>query len=327
MGCAVARVRGLTGILFAMVLSAALTAGPAWASSPGGNGRIAFASTRDGGGIFTVRPDGTALRRLTTGDDSQPAWSPDGRWLAFTHRSSGTERSGIYLVRSDGQRLRFLVAGDGASWSPNGGRLIYTGEDTQGSDALAIIRRDGTGAHFLGVAGTDPSWSPRGGVVAFVARTPETGVRDIYLLRLADRKVTNLTHNRNDPDAELFENASAPDWSPDGAKIAFSQDDGPVSECFDRLAIHTIRADGTGEAVRGNIVTSFLAFSPAWAPAGGGRIVFGSRLETEALPECGGVFQDDLVMSRPDGATTDITSWSMLDERDPAWRPIPRAAS
>jgi Tol biopolymer transport system component len=316
--------RGITGILAVAALGAALTVAPAWASSPGGNGRIAFASAREGGGIFTVPPDGTALRRLTDGDDSQPAWSPDGRWLAFTHSSSGTERSGIYLVRSDGRRRHFLVAGEDASWSPNGSRLVFTGQDAQGSDSLAIVRRDGTGAHVLGVAGTDPSWSPRGGSVAFVARTPETGVRDIYVLHLADRTVTNLTHNRNDPDAELFENASAPDWSPDGAEIAFSQDDGPVSECFDRLAIHTIRADGTGEVVRGNVVTSFLAFNPAWAPAGGGRIVFGSRLETEGLPECGAVFQDDLVISRPDGTATDITAWSTLDERDPAWRPIPR---
>lgn len=312
--------RSLAGVFgVALVVTSA-----AWASSPGRNGRIAFASSRDGGGIFTVRPDGSALQRLTSGDDSQPAWSPDGRWLAFTHMASGSERSGIYLVRADGRRRHFLVAGEQASWSANGLRLVYTGEDAQANVALAVVCRDGTHNHLLGVLGSDPSWSPQGGVIAFVAKTAGTGVRDIYLLRLADGQVTNLTANSSDPDAGLFENASAPDWSPDATHIAFSQDDGPVSECFDRVAVHTIRVDGTDERVRGNVALSFLALNSTWAPAGGGRLAFDSRIETEELPECGGVFQDDLVVSRPDGTLSDITAWSSLDERDPAWRPVPR---
>jgi Tol biopolymer transport system component len=200
--------RWIAIVVGAVALAALLGAGPAWATSPGLNGRIAFASTRDGGGIFTLRPNGTALRRLTSGDDSQPAWSPDGRWLAFTHISLNAAPSGIYLIRADGHRGHFLVDGEQASWSANGHRLVYTGEDAQGNIALAIVRRDGSHAHPIGVVGTDPSWSPQGGVIAFVARTPATGVRDIYLLHLADHQVTNLTQNVNDPDLGIFETAS-----------------------------------------------------------------------------------------------------------------------
>src|SRR5262249_28637600 len=171
--------------------------------------------------------------------DSEPAWSPDGRWLAFAHSSLGPERSGIYLIRADGTRRHFLVDGDQPSWSADGRRLVYTGQDAQGNDALAVVRREGTRQHLLGGLGPLPAWSPHGGVIAFVARTPATGVRDIYLLDLASRHVTNLTNGINDPDTGVFETASAPDWSPDASHIAYSQDDGPVSECFDQFAIHT----------------------------------------------------------------------------------------
>jgi TolB protein len=52
---------------------------PSW--SPDGT-RIAFSSTRPGGfpQLFMVAPDGTAMKRLTHGDqiDGNPSWSPDG---------------------------------------------------------------------------------------------------------------------------------------------------------------------------------------------------------------------------------------------------------
>ncbi len=49
--------------------------GPDW--SPDGK-LIAFASTRDGGGIFVVGTDGKGIRRVTATRGKTPEWSPDG---------------------------------------------------------------------------------------------------------------------------------------------------------------------------------------------------------------------------------------------------------
>src|SRR4026208_2582521 len=53
---------------------------PDW--SPDGK-QIAFASNRDGGGIFVVRPDGKGIRRATATQGKAPEWSPDGKEIAF----------------------------------------------------------------------------------------------------------------------------------------------------------------------------------------------------------------------------------------------------
>jgi TolB protein len=90
---------------------------PAW--SPHGD-RIAF--TRLEGNafvIYTIRPDGSGLRRLTArkGTDAHPVWSPDGRWIAFVSGRYGLKDEEVYanspqsygevfVMRADGHGLR-----------------------------------------------------------------------------------------------------------------------------------------------------------------------------------------------------------------------------
>jgi Tol biopolymer transport system component len=62
-------------------------AGPTQATYPGVNGRLAFGlDTGDGNvDVYSVRPDGNDLRRLTTGPsfDACTAYSPDGKSIAY----------------------------------------------------------------------------------------------------------------------------------------------------------------------------------------------------------------------------------------------------
>lgn len=82
---------------------------PSWA--PDG-ARVAFASNRGGSwDIWTMRPDGSDPRRLTTdgGEDTHPAWSPDGKTIAFLSSRSG--RREVWLMDADGANQRPAAEG------------------------------------------------------------------------------------------------------------------------------------------------------------------------------------------------------------------------
>jgi Tol biopolymer transport system component len=90
--------------------------------SPTGD-RIAF--NRLAGGnfdIYTIRPDGTDLRRLTNaeGNDSHPAWSPDGEFILFSSSRLGFRDEGplsdipqpygeLFIMKADGSGQRTLT--------------------------------------------------------------------------------------------------------------------------------------------------------------------------------------------------------------------------
>jgi len=73
---------------------------------------------------------GAKAKRLTEGDkDSAPAWSPDGRHIAFTAKRGDDAEPQVYLIAPDGgeaRRLTSLAAGASAiKWFPDGRRLAF----------------------------------------------------------------------------------------------------------------------------------------------------------------------------------------------------------
>jgi Tol biopolymer transport system component len=97
-----------------------------------------------------------------------PAWSPDGRTIAFGRGFyyDGPDRSQLWLIQPDGTGLRQLTdlpCGAGApSWSPNGRRLAFeTDVQTNQRRNIATIRADGSGIRALthGGINLDPDWS------------------------------------------------------------------------------------------------------------------------------------------------------------------------
>lgn len=120
--------------------------------------------------IYTVRTDGTGLRRITFGNfrDSGPDWAPGSGRLVFSRVSTGSfSPVNLMIVNRGGARLRAItdvrryVYAQDAVWSPDGRWIVY--HQLSSPQVLRRIRPDGSGGRRA-IAGTDhnmmPSWQP-----------------------------------------------------------------------------------------------------------------------------------------------------------------------
>lgn len=108
------------------------------------DGRITFESKRDGNSeIYTVNRDGSGLQRLTndsgtqTFEDVEPAFSPDGKTIAWASNRGSDGDENVWLMNADGSNKRqfvfntapaddFATAGSGTpAWTADGKKLAY----------------------------------------------------------------------------------------------------------------------------------------------------------------------------------------------------------
>jgi Tol biopolymer transport system component len=110
--------------------------------------------------------------QLTLGDDNgyAPAWSADGRTIAFAKEPGGFGPREIYLMDADGSGQRPLLATgqaiggdtDRPGWSPDGRRIVFECGDAD----LQVVSLDGSRRWDAGTGGA-PAWSPDGRRLAF----------------------------------------------------------------------------------------------------------------------------------------------------------------
>jgi Tol biopolymer transport system component len=195
--------------------------------SPDGR-TIAFAR---GGDIYSVRPDGSGQRHLTSGPelDSQPKIAPNGRYLVFERRATAGGPSSLFTVGATGGGLRALTSGGDdreAAFSPDGKAIVFVRADAGGeggNDDLYAIRPNGSGlAHPTKTGGVD-EFAPRyfaGGIIYSRGEsTPgPAAYADIYTMR----------RNGTRPKSQVAGVGSAyvEDVSPDGKVLIFRRAQG-----------------------------------------------------------------------------------------------------
>jgi eukaryotic-like serine/threonine-protein kinase len=194
--------------------------------SPDGN-TIVYAR-RDGGDwdIFMQRVGGFNTRNLTenfSGDDTQPAFSPDGQHLAFRSERDG---GGVFVMGASGESVRRLSDRGFAyhpAWSSDSQEVIYTEERFRDPRERQIA------PHRLWVVNiktlekrlittkdvVQPQWSPGGHRLAYWAMD-ESSQRDIFTMTPRGDDIVQVTN-----DAATDWN---PIWSPDGKHLYFVSD-------------------------------------------------------------------------------------------------------
>jgi len=150
---------------------------PAW--SPDSD-RIAFEHLGDGdiqpAQIFVAGADGSDPFRPTRSPDgrryaeSDPAWSPDGRWLVFWSFGYGIATVGAAGGQPTTVYKNFPVVAYGAKpvWSP-AGTIAFTANATApaGHRGIWIVGAGGDGPDVLIPGAYHPAWSPDGNRIAF----------------------------------------------------------------------------------------------------------------------------------------------------------------
>ncbi len=223
--------------------------------------------------IFALQRGDLQPKRLTNhpADDRDPAWSPDGRTIAFISKRDGPWE--LYVMDVVTKQITRLTYNDhfvgSPTWSPDGVFLAYEAYNPQTENLdIYIIAIDGSQGPIplTDEPGPDyePAWMPSsteiedgGRLIAYTS--VRQGQQDIYVINLddpADEAALNLT---NTPDVN--ENHAA--WSPDGQAIAYSASVNGIEDVFYRRL-----DDPTNEIFVGR------GRMPVWNPFDGSSIFY-----------------------------------------------------
>jgi len=284
---------------------------PAHAAFPGRNGKIAFASGRDGQyQIYLMDRDGSGQHNLSNSPhlDFSPTWSPDGKWLAFERIQRvehGFEGTDVWVMNAKGRKQR-QVTFDGRSgrpaWSPDGNRIAFSSHVGFDSE-LFVIDADGSNrtqltanepSQFSEAGDTAPAWAPDGSRIAWFAQRFRGFTQLGYGI---------YTMNPDGTDEQLLvAGATHVDWAPDSARL--------LVDCGILCTVNrdgsNLQPVGLGPAIRDG-------GGGVWSPDGT-MVALGAHRQSEP-------FDAEVFVARADGSeVTNLTQHPAIDG-GPTWQP------
>ena len=274
-----------------------------------------LAKDKDEGDIWLSNWAGTEHVRLTSSPsrESQPRFSPDGRWIAFvSSRKSGdddkTTGGQIWILSRQGGEARRLTTRKGGAgdvqWSPDSARLVFVGDDPDPEE-------DKTGEDK----------TPKKPIVIdrYGFKRDREGYlvhrrSHLYLVNVASGVLETLT--TGDWDDTL------PAWSPDGTKIAFVSGRGGDADRTNDTNVFVVDARAAAEP---RALTTWNGpdnrARPAWSPDGT-SIAYLQGSE----PKLFAYSRNTLAVVPAAGGTPKLlTDANTIDVESPAWTPDGRA--
>ncbi|HET9480630.1 MAG TPA: hypothetical protein VFP98_02650, partial [Candidatus Polarisedimenticolia bacterium] len=169
--------------------------------------------------IFVMDYDGHDIKQITKNQslNVSPAWSPDGKRLAFVSYRHGNPRLYIYnggdgsLVDRSPPGSELCVAPE---WSPDGRLIAFSSSSGGDSEIFLLDVATGRSRQITFHRGSDtaPTWSPSGRELAFTS--DRSGRPHLYVMDAEGANVRPVTSEGNYNDSAA--------WSPDGRRLAYA---------------------------------------------------------------------------------------------------------
>ena len=238
--------------------------------------------------VCVVNLEDLKVRKLTNnGSVSNFTWSPDGKFIAFSARQGNLRK--IYVVRLSDSKVSQLTSGIKSkdwspTWSPNHKKIAFDSvskvrdESKSGSSEIFLMEA-GKPSKLQSIAyGYYPSWSKDSNQIAFYDRRPSLSNPRFNVINMDDNLSTVVELSTIEKSEHFY---SAPIWSNDGQKIAFST----VKRRAEKPAIGKIHLVKTENLSSPQYIAQGYDFS--WSPDSK-NIVFSNRgklliIDTESL--------------------------------------------